>query len=66
MKVLIKQCLFYCCQKKKNDLFYTQSEEQVLSSMGSSLDGLSKVMRQTNIPGDYGRNELEEGEKLPF
>lgn len=49
-------------KEQKSDLFYTQSEEQVLSSMGSSLDGLSSDEASKRL-ADYGRNELEEGEK---
>ena len=49
-------------KEQKRDLFYTQSEEQVLSSMGSSLDGLSSDEASKRL-ADYGRNELEEGEK---
>ena len=49
-------------KEQKRDLFYTQSEEQVLSSMGSSLDGLSSDEASKRL-AEYGRNELEEGEK---
>ncbi|HEM2751553.1 TPA: cation-translocating P-type ATPase [Streptococcus suis] len=49
-------------KEQKRDLFYTQSEEQVLSSMGSSLDGLSSDVASKRL-ADYGRNELDEGEK---
>ncbi|HEM5094945.1 TPA: cation-translocating P-type ATPase [Streptococcus suis] len=49
-------------KEQKRDLFYTQSEEQVLSSMGSSLDGLSSSEASKRL-ADYGRNELDEGEK---
>ena len=49
-------------KEQKRDLFYTQSEELVLSSMGSSLDGLSSVEASKRL-AEYGRNELEEGEK---
>ncbi|HEM2795209.1 TPA: cation-translocating P-type ATPase [Streptococcus suis] len=49
-------------KEQKRDLFYTQSEEQVLSSMGSSLDGLSSDEASKRL-ADYGRNELDEGEK---
>ncbi len=48
-------------KEQKRDLFYTQSEEQVLSSMGSSLDGLSSDEASKRL-ADYGRNELDEGE----
>ncbi|HEM5091561.1 TPA: cation-translocating P-type ATPase [Streptococcus suis] len=49
-------------KEQKRDLFYTQSEEQVLSSMESSLDGLSSSEASKRL-ADYGRNELDEGEK---
>lgn len=49
-------------KEQKRDLFYTQSEEQVLSTLGSSLDGLSNEEANKRL-ADYGRNELEEGEK---
>ncbi|HFI0645264.1 TPA: cation-translocating P-type ATPase [Streptococcus suis] len=49
-------------KEQKRDLFYTQSEEQVLSSMKSSLDGLSSSEASKRL-ADYGRNELDEGEK---
>ena len=49
-------------KEQKRDLFYTQSKEQVLSSMGSSLDGLSSDEASKRL-AEYGRNELEEGEK---
>ena len=49
-------------KEQKRDLFYTQSEEQVLSSLGSSLDGLTSDEAGKRL-GEYGRNELDEGEK---
>ncbi|HEM5949133.1 TPA: cation-translocating P-type ATPase [Streptococcus suis] len=49
-------------KEQKRDLFYTQGEEQVLSSMESSLDGLSSDEASKRL-ADYGRNELDEGEK---
>ena len=49
-------------KEQKRDLFYTQDEEQVLSAMGSSKEGLSSQEASQRL-AEYGRNELDEGEK---
>ena len=49
-------------KEQKRDLFYTQDEEQVLSTMGSSKEGLSSQEASQRL-AEYGRNELDEGEK---
>lgn len=49
-------------KEQKRDLFYTQNEEQVLSSMGSSKEGLSSQEASQRL-AEYGYNELDEGEK---
>ena len=49
-------------KEQKRDLFYTQNEEQVLSSVGSSKEGLSSQEASQRL-AEYGHNELDEGEK---
>ncbi len=49
-------------KEQKRDLFYTQNEEQVLSNLESSVDGLSTKEAGKRLT-EYGRNELDEGEK---
>ena len=43
-------------------LFYTQSKEEVLKELDSSIEGLSTVQAQERL-ATYGHNELDEGEK---
>ncbi len=43
-------------------MFYTQSSEEVLKNLDSSIEGLSTAQAQERL-ATYGRNELEEGEK---
>mgnify|MGYP000850788095 FL=1 len=49
-------------KEQNKDLFYTQSSEEVLKNLDSSVEGLSTVQAQERL-ATYGRNELEEGEK---
>ena len=49
-------------KEQNKDLFYTQSSEEVLKNLDSSVEGLSTAQAQERIAA-YGRNELEEGEK---
>ncbi|MBY5020578.1 cation-translocating P-type ATPase [Streptococcus suis] len=49
-------------KEQKRDLFYTQNEEQVLSSLESSVEGLTNQEASKRL-AEYGRNELDEGEK---
>lgn len=49
-------------KEQKRDLFYTQNEEQVLSSLESSVEGLTSQEASKRL-AEYGRNELDEGEK---
>lgn len=49
-------------KEQKRDLFYTQNEEQVLSSLESSVEGLTGQEASKRL-AEYGRNELDEGEK---
>ena len=50
------------CQKNKNQAFYTQSPEEVLKSVEATEQGLHRIEAQKRL-AEYGRNELEEGEK---
>lgn len=69
---LKKQVSFFVKEAKKEetvlskeqnkDLFYTQSSEEVLKNLDSSVEGLSTAQAQERL-ATYGRNELEEGEK---
>lgn len=49
-------------KEQKKELFYTQSKEQVLSSLETTTDGLTKAEAKKRLT-DFGRNELDEGEK---
>ncbi|HFI0292993.1 TPA: cation-translocating P-type ATPase [Streptococcus suis] len=49
-------------KEQKRDLFYTQNEEQVLFSLESSVEGLTSQEASKRL-AEYGRNELDEGEK---
>lgn len=49
-------------KEQNKDLFYTQSSEEVLKNLDSSVEGLSTAQAQERL-ATYGRNELEEGEK---
>ena len=49
-------------KEQNKDLFYTQSSEEVLKNLDSSIEGLSTAQAQERL-ATYGRNELEEGEK---
>ena len=49
-------------KEQNKDLFYTQSYEEVLKNLDSSIEGLSTAQAQERL-ATYGRNELEEGEK---
>ena len=49
-------------KEQNKDLFYTQSSEEVLKNLDTSVEGLSTAQAQERL-ATYGRNELEEGEK---
>ena len=49
-------------KEQKKELFYTQSKDQVLSGLETSADGLTKAEAKQRLT-EYGRNELDEGEK---
>ena len=49
-------------KEQKRQAFYTQSPEEVLQAMEVSEQGLTSSQAQQRL-ADYGRNELEEGEK---
>ncbi|MGT2746160.1 ATPase [Streptococcus penaeicida] len=49
-------------KEQRKDVFYTQSEETVLEELQSSQDGLSTSEAKSRLD-QYGRNELDEGEK---
>ena len=49
-------------KEQKKELFYTQSKDQVLSGLETSTDGLTKAEAKQRL-AEYGRNELDEGEK---
>lgn len=49
-------------KEQNKDLFYTQTSEEVLKNLDSSVEGLSTAQAQERL-ATYGRNELEEGEK---
>ena len=49
-------------KEQNKDLFYTQTAEEVLKNLDSSIEGLSTAQAQERL-ATYGRNELEEGEK---
>lgn len=49
-------------KEQKKELYYTQAKDQVLSSLKTSQDGLTKAQANERL-ATYGRNELDEGEK---
>ena len=49
-------------KEQSKALFYTQSEEEVLKTLDSSIEGLSSAQAQERL-ATYGHNELDEGEK---
>ncbi|QLB51022.1 cation-translocating P-type ATPase [Streptococcus sanguinis] len=49
-------------KEQNKDLFYTQTAEEVLKNLDSSIEGLSTAQAQERL-ATYGRNELDEGEK---
>lgn len=49
-------------KEQKRQAFYTQSEESVLSTLETSKKGLTSAQATERL-SDYGRNELEEGDK---
>ncbi|TCD46696.1 cation-translocating P-type ATPase [Streptococcus sp. X16XC17] len=49
-------------KEQARQAFYTQSEETVLTSLETSKKGLTSEQANQRL-ADYGRNELEEGEK---
>ena len=49
-------------KEQKRQAFYTQSEETVLAELETSKKGLTSAQAQERLT-EYGRNELEEGEK---
>ena len=57
-----KRRRLFCQKNKIKDLFYTQTSEEVLKNLDTSIEGLSTAQAQERL-ATYGRNELEEGEK---
>ena len=49
-------------KEQKKQAFYVESEESVLNLLESSREGLSTEQVETRL-AEYGRNELDEGEK---
>lgn len=49
-------------KEQSRTLFYTQGKDEVLKELNSSTEGLSTAESQQRLV-EYGRNELEEGEK---
>mgnify|MGYP003085934974 FL=1 len=49
-------------KEQNKDLFYTQSSEEVLKNLDTSVDGLSTAQAKERLDA-YGYNELDEGEK---
>ena len=49
-------------KEQNKDLFYTQTAEEVLKNLDSSVEGLSTAQAQERL-ATYGRNELDDGEK---
>ncbi|MDV5994158.1 cation-translocating P-type ATPase [Streptococcus canis] len=49
-------------KKQRHEAFYTQSEETVLAQLETSREGLTTAQAQKRL-AEYGRNELDEGEK---
>lgn len=52
-------------KEQNKQAYYTQSEEAVLSQLETSLEGLTTQEAQSRLE-QYGRNELDEGEKNLF
>ena len=52
-------------KEQNKALFYTQSKEEVLKELDSSIEGLSTAQAQERL-ATYGHNELDEGEKRSF
>ena len=50
-------------KEQNKALFYTQSKEEVLKELDSSIEGLSTAQAQERL-ATYGHNELDEGEKV--
>ena len=49
-------------KEQNKDLFYTQTAEEVLKNLDTSVDGLSTEQAKERLDA-YGYNELDEGEK---
>ncbi|WP_314675751.1 cation-translocating P-type ATPase [uncultured Streptococcus sp.] len=49
-------------KEQNKDLFYTQTAEEVLKNLDTSVDGLSTAQAKERLDA-YGYNELDEGEK---
>ncbi|WP_284120100.1 cation-translocating P-type ATPase [Streptococcus canis] len=49
-------------KEQRHEAFYTQSEETVLAQLETSREGLTTAQAQKRL-AEYGRNELDEGEK---
>ncbi|MCR8967220.1 calcium-translocating P-type ATPase, PMCA-type [Streptococcus zalophi] len=49
-------------KKQKRELYYIQNEEAVLAALNSSKEGLTNQEAHKRL-AEFGRNELEEGEK---
>ena len=47
-------------KEQNKDLFYTQTSEEVLKNLDSSIEGLSTAQAQERL-ATYGRNELGRG-----
>ena len=50
-------------KEQNKALFYTQSKEEVLKELDSSIEGLSTAQAQERL-ATYGHNELDEGENV--
>lgn len=49
-------------KEQRHEAFYTQSEETVLAQLETSREGLTSAQAKERL-AEYGRNELDEGEK---
>ena len=49
-------------KEQKRQAFYTQSPEEIFKTLDASEQGLSSQEAAKRL-ADYGRNELDEGEK---
>lgn len=49
-------------KEQRHEAFYTQSEDTVLAQLETSREGLTTAQAQKRL-AEYGRNELDEGEK---